>query len=566
MNTQNTGNYTLTSMDKIDRKWLDVNVPCSAACPIMTDIPGYIQTLSESDYKKAYLINRKDNVLPGVLGRVCNRPCEPACRHGWEGFGDPVSICFLKRAASDYGMEPVKTKIRSNCKKICIIGAGPAGLTAANDLTLKGFNVTILEQFEQPGGMLRYGIPQFRLPYDIVAADVKSITDLGVTIKTGVRIGSYKEIENLKKEYDAVVLAGGCMLPRQSNIPGMDSTGVYLGLDFMGAANRENLDITAENVVVIGGGFTAVDCARMSYRLGAKNITFAYRRTKDDMYVSKHELEVMEAEGINFIFLVSPVSIVAEKDEVIGVRFIRNTIGGDHSITPVDGSEFVLEADTVIFAIGQRAEENIIETERTRDDNFFTVGDFRSGASTVIEAVADGRKVAKDVHKLLFNIKFQETVHIDGVKETGRQRDDDFIPVQQMDTIHMRDRQIKNKEVETGYSKEKSVIEAKRCYLCHYNFQIDIKRCIYCLACIDVMPVDCIKMTKDIEITEDGELHYIATKNWSEVEAITIDNDKCIRCGNCVRACPVDCISISKYKLEVVEKKQDEGMAINSLI
>jgi glutamate synthase (NADPH/NADH) small chain len=558
MKTQNTDNHTYISTDKIDRKWIDVNIPCSAACPIMTDIPGYIQAISEGDYKTAYLINRKDNVLPSILGRVCNRPCEPVCRHGWEGLGDPVSICFLKRAAADYGMEPVNAEIKSNAKKICVVGAGPAGLTVANDLALKGYQVTMLEQFEEAGGMLRYGIPQFRLPYDVVAADVKSITDLGVTIKTGVRIESYKEIENLKKEYDAVVLAGGCMFSKQSNIPGMDSKGIYLGLDFMGAANRESLDITVENVVVIGGGFTAVDCTRMSYRLGAKNITLAYRRTKDDMYVGKHEIEVMEAEGIDLKFLVSPVSIVTKNGEVVGVKLIRNSIGDDRSITPIDGSEFVLEADTIIFAIGQKAEENVIETKGSQDDNFFMVGDFRNGSSTVIEAAADGRKVANDIHKLLFNIEFQDAVHIHEVKETGRTRDNDFIPVQHMGTTHMRDRQIKNKEVEIGYSKEMSVIEAKRCYLCHYNFQIDIKRCIYCLACIDVMPVDCIKMAKNIEITEDGDLHYVATKNWSEVEAITIDNDKCIRCGNCVRACPVDCISISKYKLEVVENKLDE--------
>ena len=173
MKTQNTDNDTYISTDKIDRKWIDVNIPCSAACPIMTDIPGYIQAISESDYKTAYFINRKDNVLPGVLGRVCNRPCEPVCRHGWEGLGEPVSICFLKRAAADYGMEPVKTEIKSNGKNVCVIGAGPAGLTVANDLALKGYHVTILEQFEQPGGMLRYGIPQFRLPYDVVAADVQ---------------------------------------------------------------------------------------------------------------------------------------------------------------------------------------------------------------------------------------------------------------------------------------------------------------------------------------------------------------------------------------------------------
>ncbi|MHC4321339.1 MAG: FAD-dependent oxidoreductase [Planctomycetota bacterium] len=558
METENNKNNTYVSTDKLDRKWIDVNIPCSAACPAMTNIPGYIQAIEDGDYKTAYRINREENILPGVLGRVCDRPCEPACRHGWDGLGDPVSICFLKRAAADYGMEPVNQEIKSNGKKVCIIGAGPAGLTAANDLALKGYKVTILEQFDQPGGMLRYGIPQFRLPYDVVAEDVKSITDLGVTIKTNVRIEDVREIQKLRKDYDAVILAGGCANPKQTTVPGIDSKGVYWGLDFMIAANREELNIPLENIIVIGGGFTAVDCTRMSYRMGAKKITLAYRRTKDDMYVGAHELEVMEAEGIDTIFLASPLNIVSNDDGIVtGIQFIHNSINEDRSITPIEGSEFVMEADTVIFAVGQEADEKIVETENAELKNDFSIaGDFRNGSSTVIAAVADGRKVASGVHMRLSNIKgFQDTIHISEVKDTGRKRDYDFIPAQPMDTTPMRDRQIKNREVETGYSKEKSITEAKRCYLCHYNFQIDISRCIYCLACIDVMPVDCIKMAKDIEVTEDGNLNYVETKNWNEVEAITIDNDKCIRCGNCVRACPVDCISISKYKLETEEEK-----------
>ena len=558
METQNRDKDTYVSTDKLDRKWIDVNIPCSTACPVMTDIPGYIRAIKDSEYKTAYRINRMENILPGVLGRVCDRPCEPACRHGWDGLGGPVSICFLKRAAADYGMGPVNTEIKSNGKKVCIIGAGPAGLTAANDLALKGYQVTILEQFDQPGGMLRYGIPQFRLPYDVVAKDVKSITDMGVTIKTNLRIKGVREIEKLRKVYDAVILAGGCANPKRINIPGIDGKGVYWGLDFIIAANREELDMSLGNVIVIGGGFTAVDCTRMSFRLGAKTITLAYRRMKKDMYVGAHEIEVMESEGIDTISLVSAVTVLANVEGVVtGVKFIHNSIDEDRSITPIAGSEFIMEGDTVIFAVGQEADEKVAESESVElKDNFSVAGDFRNGSSTVIEAVADGREVASKVHMQLSNIKgFQDTIHISEVKDTGRKRDYDFIPVQPMDTTPMCDRPIKNREVETGYSKEKSVIEAKRCYLCHYNFQIDIKRCIYCLACIDVMPVDCIKMAKDIEVTEDGNLHYVETKNWSEVEAITIDNDQCIRCGNCVRACPVDCISISRYKLEVVEKK-----------
>jgi NADPH-dependent glutamate synthase beta subunit-like oxidoreductase len=553
---ENRKNETFISTDKLDREWIDVNIPCSAACPALTDIPGYIQAIAAGDYETAYRINRKENILPGVLGRVCDRPCEPVCRHGRDGLGEPVSICFLKRAATDYGMGPVNHEIKSNGKKVCIIGAGPAGLTAANDLALKGYLITILEQFEQSGGMLRYGIPQFRLPNDVVSKDVKSITDLGVTIKNNFRIEGVREIEKLRKDYDAVIVAGGCANPKQTTVPGIDSRGVYWGLDFMMAANREELDMPLGNVIVIGGGFTAVDCTRMSYRMGAKKITLAHRRMKKDMYVGAHELEVMEAEDIDTISLVSAVTVLSNDEGVVtGVEFIRNAINEDRSITSIEGSGFIMEADTVIFAVGQEADEKVAETESVELKSIFSIaGDFRNGSSTVIEAVADGRKVASEVHMQLSGIKgFKESIHISEVKNTGRKRDYDFIPAQPMDSTSMRNRQNKNMEVETGYSKEESITEAKRCYLCHYNYQIDISRCIYCLACIDVMPVDCIKMAKDIEVTGNGGLNYIETKSWSEVEAITIDNDKCIRCGNCVRACPVDCISISKYKLETEE-------------
>lgn len=545
------------STDIIDRKWIDVNIPCKAACPIMTDIPGYIQAIMEGDYETAYRINRMDNVLPGVLGRVCNRPCEPVCRHGRDGLGDPVSICFLKRSAADFGLQPVKPDIKPVGKKVCVIGAGPAGLTAANDLTLRGYEVTILEQAAQPGGMLIYGIPRFRLPHEVVADDVKSITDLGVTIRTGIRVNDESHIEKLKKEYPAVLLAGGCQVPKAVNIPGIESTGIYWGLDFMIAANIETAaGSKMEKVVVIGGGFTAVDCTRMAHRLGAKEITLAYRRTKDDMYVTPHEVDAMQAEGIRMQFLVSPVAIKSKDGRVSGLRFCHNRINKENrSIAAIPGSEFFLEADTVIFAIGQKAEENITAKNSGKpEDNLFFAGDFRNGAATVIEAAADGRRAGRDIHRFLSGIgDSRDIVKIEEINETGRERDFDFIPRQPMPETPLHERQIKDREVELGFSKEKSLVESRRCYLCHFNFQIDIDRCIYCLACIDVMPVNCIKMAKDIRVDEDGSLHYIETKRWDEVQAITIDNDKCIRCGNCVRACPVDCISISKYSLEMTE-------------
>ena len=551
MKEETDGKNAYISSEVIDRKWIDVNIPCKAACPIMTDIPGYIQAIMEGDYETAYRINRMDNVLPGVLGRVCTRPCETACRHGRDGLGDPVSICFLKRSSADFGREAIKPNIKPNGKKVCIIGAGPSGLTAANDLALRGYQTTILEQFNEPGGMLRYGIPRFRLPFDVLAADVKSITDLGVTLKTGVRIEAGDTLETLKKEYDAVISAGGCAVPKKLTVPGIDTPGVYWGLDFMIAANNNELNQSIEKVVIIGGGFTAADCSRMALRLGAKQVTVVDLGTRDDMLVDDHEIAAMEAEGIQFSFLVTSREILAKDGRASGIRFARNAVKEDRSFVPIPGSEFEMEADLIVFAIGQKADENM---ERRPGDNFFIAGDFRNGASTVIEAAADGRRAAREVHKFLSGKDYKEVVEIREVKETGRVRDYDFIPRQRMDETPLYERMAKTKEVELGFSKEKALVEARRCYLCHYNFQIDISRCIYCLACIDVMPVDCIKMAKDIEVMEDGNLNYIATKRWDEVQAIAIDNDKCIRCGNCVRACPVNCISISRHNL--VEKEE----------
>ncbi|MBN1347992.1 FAD-dependent oxidoreductase [candidate division KSB1 bacterium] len=556
MKNQNPNQTDFISTDTLDRKWIDVNIPCKAACPIMTDIPGYIQAIMEEDYETAYQINRMDNVLPGVLGRVCDRPCEAVCRHGRDGLGDPVSICFLKRSAADFGMTPPQLSFKSNGKAVCIIGAGPAGLTAANDLALRGYSVMILEQFDEPGGMLRYGIPQFRLPYSVVANDVASILQLGVTLRTNQRVPDERGIQKLATQFDAVILAGGCMLPKKIKLSGIDSKGFYWGLDFMMAANQETLSTSFKKVVVIGGGFTSVDCARMAHRLGAEQVIMAYRRIKDDMYIGKHELEAMEAEGIEFAFLVSPEDLVIRDGSVTGVKFIRNSIEKDRSLKPIPDSEFIMEADAAIFAIGQGAESDLPGTEETRHpDNFFIAGDFRNGASTVIEAAAHGRHIARNVHQFLSGIEgYQDLVHIREIPQTGRERDYDFIPRQPMDEIPLIERREKTREVEIGFSREKALIEARRCYLCHYNFQIDIDRCIYCLACIDVMPVNCIKMAKGFQISPGGDLHYLETHLWSEVQAIVIDNDNCIRCGNCVRACPVECISISKYSLEVAEQ------------
>lgn len=545
------------STKKYDMELIDINIPCRAACPVNTDVPGYIQAVMEGDYETAYKINRKDNVLPGVLGRVCNRPCENACRHGMGDYGDPVSICFLKRSTTDFGMKPVKLTTEYNGKTVCVAGSGPAGLTVANDLALKGYKVTVFEQFDEPGGMLRYGIPKFRLPHNVVEADIKSIIDLGVEIKTNVLIKDSEDIQRLQGEYDAVVFACGCMLPEKIDMPDMGCEGVIYGIDFIMSANRDNVKTTMGKVVVIGGGFTAVDCARMAYRSGADSVTLAYRRTSEDMYVGRNELEVMEFEEIDLMFSVSPVSIINRDGKVKGLKLIRNSITDNRKIMTIAGSEFVLDVDTVIFAIGQKANGSMTENMPYKEcDNFFTAGDYRNGTSTVINAVADGRRTAGDVHRFLSKTDgYPAVVNISEVNETGRRREYDFIPAQEMNTTSLSERRVKNREVETGYTEKRSAIEARRCYLCHYVFKIDIDRCICCVSCSEAKPVDCIDMAGNINFDMEGRLHYFETDDWSKVETFVINNDKCIRCGACVRACPVNCISIYKYQLDATENR-----------
>ena len=561
MGKQPRASLPILSTDVLDRSWIDTNIPCQTACPIQTDIPGYIEAIIHKDYEEAYRINRLDNVFPGVLGRVCHRPCEPVCRHGREGLGEAVQICFLKRSASDFGAKDLNPIIKPNGRTICVIGAGPAGLTAANDLATLGYEVKVLEQYEEPGGMMRYGIPRFRLPVDIVDGDIESIADLGVEIRCNTRVDSWDELEKLKDEYDAVIVSGGCMLPTMFGLPGRDAEGVFWGLDYMVQANREELAVKPREVVVIGGGFTALDCARTSYRIGAENTTIAYRRTREFMQFSgEEELEHLHEEGIDLELQVSPVEIVEEDGKVTGIKLIRNVIAQDGKMTVVDGSEFVIKADTVILAIGQKAED--LEGVEERDtgipikaNNLFVAGDYRNGSGTVIEACADGRKVGREVHEMLEGVRFEEVVEISEVslKDLPRTRQDDFIPPQRMPTIAVSER-TQTAEVETGLVDEHAVAEAHRCYLCHYNFQIDLDRCIYCMKCIDVMPVECIHLTKNISVSDEGELIYEKTRNWSEVEAIAIDNDECIRCGKCLDACPVDCISVSKYHLTTIQK------------
>ncbi|MFH1114693.1 MAG: FAD-dependent oxidoreductase [Pseudomonadota bacterium] len=570
------------STDPADFAYMRLNVPCQSACPAYTNIPAYIRALYDGEYGTSYEINRMVNVLPGVLGRICSRPCERMCRHGEPELGKPVNICHIKRAASDFkaaGHIYLERFFAPQGKRVCIVGAGPAGLAAAHDLTTIGIGVTMLEAFDEPGGMLRYGIPEFRLPREILNDEIQSIVRLGVTLETGVRVGKDVSVEDLLNRYDAVLMAAGCYVAKELEIPGDTLPGVISGLDFVIDVTTGGTPEIGKNVLVIGAGFTAFDCARMALRLGADDVSICIRATEEELRVTEDEILEAKREGVQIRGLMASRRVVG-RDGVEGVEFLRTRLGerlpnGRRKIVPIEGSEFILPADSVLTAVGQGAEPIAAPGEKDRRGvvkgdpstfltsvpNLYVTGDFMTGPSTVIESIAGGRRAAERIAEDLTGKKFREwAVRIEEAQITDRKREWDYIPRSEMPTVMpVQDRfKTADLEVEKGFSPDLSHIESQRCYLCYLHYEIDISRCIYCRYCIDVAPRDCIKLVNEVVTDENGAVTgFVETTNWEDVSAVVIDNSRCIRCGECMRVCPVDCISVSKVQL--VERMLQEG-------
>lgn len=578
------------SDDARDIGWVRQNVPCQTACPAGTNVPAYIREIVEEKFGSSYETNREANVLPGVLGRICSRPCESKCRHGWPGNGQPVAICHLKRVAAD--MKDAGHRINESLyaptgKRVAIIGAGPAGVAAAHDLSLFGHDVVIFEREQKPGGMLRYGIPEFRLPRDILATELHNALRLGVQVRTGVEIGNGSgqvPVSRLMDEFNAVLLATGCMSASPLPLKGEWSEknpeevpGVEYGLDFLVAMHRGVKKVVGKRVAVIGAGFTALDCARVAARLGAQEVTIHIRTAEEYIPVPAEELFELKREGIRIKGLRSPVGLVLDSEgKLSGVEFCQNRLGGYREsgrriAINIEGSEFIEPCDTAIVAIGQQTVHDFndkpVELDRwknarvgtngmTSQEGVFAAGDYVSGASTVVQAVGHGRQIARRMDAwLMGRERRRQVVRITPVAMPLRQRQDDFIPRQHMPTIPLEERtRDGSKEVETGMDMALAREEAKRCYLCNLRYQIDVDRCIYCRACIEVAPRNCIKLVSGVELTNEGTYGKLQeTKEWNKVGAIWIDNNECIRCGACFTVCPVKCISISRCELSEVE-------------
>lgn len=553
----------VASAHPLDLDYIRTNIPCQWACPAITDVPGYIQAVHGGDYGGAYVINRHHNLFPGVLGRICSKPCETACRHGESDLGEPVGICHLKRAAADNTSRdyPVAEHMFAQTgKTVGIVGAGPAGLATAHSLALFGHRVTVYEAMPKLGGMLLYGIPDFRVAPALVEEEVFNIVRLGVQVVTNVRLGADLALSDLLERHDAAVLAMGCYDPNRIGIPGEDLPGVHTGLDFMMQVNEGRAPSIGKHVAVIGGGFTAMDCARMSLRMGAEDVSIYILTTEEDLLVTPEEVLETKREGISVVGLVSSEAILGE-DRVEGLRFVRTRLGGvsergERLAIPIEGSDFEVDADTVITAIGQRPEKTETRfdpgTGASDMDGLFAAGDFLNGASTVIEAIGNARQVAAGVDAYLMGrTRRQRMVTVAPAQDTHRPRAWDFMSRTHMPSVDLPDRLAStDAEVETGYTPDLAQTESQRCYLCNLRYEIHIPDCIYCRWCMEICPRDCIDLATGLG-SGDGSRRgpILWTKRWNEVAGIVIDSDRCIRCGECLRVCPTQCIHVTRVHL-----------------
>lgn len=577
-----------------DQRWFEEQIGCENACPVNTRAPEYISAIMEGDYDLAFEINREDNLFPAILGRICVHPCEEKCRRGIL-IDQPISICSLKRASADHKISSSqKTAVfGKRDKKVAIIGAGPSGLSAGNDLARLGYGVTIYESFSVPGGMLNVGIPPYRLPREVVSQAIEEVRRLGVEIITETPIGKELNLEMLRQNYDAVYIAGGAHKAEKLGIPGEDLQGVIHGVTFM---QRVNLGVDlriGQKVAVVGGGNTAMDAARSSFRLGAKEVFILYRRTREEMPVDSRELEQVEEEGIRVHYLTQPIRVLSRDGiRVSGVQCIRNRLGepekdGRRRPIPTEGTEFEIDIDLLIPSVSQSPDISFLpeeigleiskwdrlsvnpETFETNVPGIFAGGDFVTGPRDVIRVIADGRMAALSIHRYVSGERWEKRpAYFEPVRELRIEPNLEKIPRQKMDTIPVAERKSFDKEVELGFSKEKALLEGSRCLQCHVFTIFDRTKCILCGGCVDICPKSCFRMARLDEIEGDERLSALVTAlygvSFEEAEKLNLatvmikDESRCIQCGLCVKRCPTGAITMEMYHRESKLYREEE--------
>ncbi len=558
-------------------------VDCQWACPAHTDVPEYIRLIAQGRFTDAYMVNRASNVFPGILGRVCDRPCEPACRRG-RVEKKPVAICRLKRVAADHKDEyrsrlPAIPQIK-NGRRIALIGAGCASLTVANDLMPLGYEVTIFEQWREPGGLMRTNIPSFRLPASVLDDEIDAIIGMGVDLRLNTPIRSLRQLLD-EGRYDAVFIGSGAPKGKELDLPGREAAkaNVHIGITWLESVAFGHVDRIGENVLIIGVGNTAMDCCRTSLRLGARNVKVMARKPRAFFKASEWELEDAEEENVEIVINRAPKSFVVEGGRLKGMLFdaMEYDIDGRGRITAerVTGEEF-FPADDVILAIGQENAFPWIERdlgiefdkwnvprvdpvtfESTRKGVFFG-GDAAFGPKNIIWGVEHGHQAAISIHLHCQGLPLTERLP-PGVNLQSRKMGmhewayaNDYSPLERrlMPHVSLKERFKKlDIEVELGFTAEQAAEEVQRCLNCDVQTVFDARLCIECDACIDICPVDCLTITHDGEEADLRSRLKAPARNLSQAlfvsgplkqtgRVMVKDEDLCVHCGLCAERCP----------------------------
>jgi len=568
-------------------------VDCQWACPAHTDVPEYIRLIAQGRFTDAYMVNRHSNVFPGILGRVCDRPCEPACRRG-RIEQKPVAICRLKRVAADQ-RDDVSARLPKiprlkNGKRIACIGAGCASLTVANDLLPLGYEVTVFEQYGEPGGLMRTNIPSFRLPHTVLNEEIGMILDMGVDLRLNTPVSSMKAL--LEQGFDAVFVGSGAPKGKELQLPGREAAAanVHIGIAWLESVAFGHTESIGKRVLIIGVGNTAMDCCRSSLRLGAESVKVMARKPRGFFKASAWELEDAEEESVQIIVNRAPKAFVVENGRLAGMQFdvmeyqldAHGHILGER----ISGEEF-LPADDVILAIGQENAFPWVErdlgiefdkwdvprvdkaTFQSSRPQVFFGGDAAFGPKNIIWAVEHGHQAAISIHRFVngeaVSARLPPGMNLQSRKMGMHEWSyaNDYTPVERrlMPHVSLKERFKKlNIEVELGFTAEQVTQEVQRCLNCDVQTVFIAKLCIECDACLDICPVDCLTITHN---GTEAELRtrlkaparnltqplYVSAGLPQTGRVMVKDEDLCVHCGLCAERCPTAAWDMQKSEL-----------------
>ena len=572
-------------------------VDCQWACPAHTPVPEYIRLIAAGRYSDAYMINWKSNVLPGILGRTCDRPCEPACRRG-RVEKEPVAICRLKRVAAD-NKDDIRNRLptiptQKNGKRVALIGAGPASLTVARDLMPEGYTCVMIDQGWKAGGMIRTQIPKFRLPDEVIDEETGYILDMGVELRLGERAGSLKAL--LDEDFDAIFVGTGAPRGRNLDVPGRKeaAANIHIGIDWLSSVSFGHTENIGKRVIVLGGGNTAMDCCRSAKRLGGEEVTVVVRSGFEEMKASSWEKEDAQHEGIPILNYMVPKECVHEDGRLTGMVFekveARYDDDGRRRLMPTGEPDVHMPCDDVLVAIGQENAFDWIERDLGLDFNewglpvvdeitmqsslprVFFGGDAAFGPKNIIWAVAHGHQAAISIDRFcqdrdvdvrpppLVNLVSQKM----GIHEWSYDND---VALDQRFKVPMRDQVIAMKdirvEVELGFDRRLGYLEAERCLNCDIQTVFTDKLCIECDACVDICPMDCISFTENGDEGELRERLRVPALNLEQDlyvsdalntgRVMVKDEDVCLHCGLCAERCPTGAWDMQKFLLDMAQ-------------